>query len=181
MVIGIRQAAETDATLLAGIIQHSFQDVAQRFDLTPENCPKHPSNCTSEWILQDLGRGVKFSLAEKDHSPVGCVALETPSPEIRYLERLAVLPDCRRQGFGRALVAYALSQAKAGGAGVASVGIIATQGELKRWYTNLGFVERETKSFPHLPFRVCFMEANFDDATNTALEATIIDARKTVY
>jgi len=68
-----------------------------------------------------------------------------------------VLPDQRRRGFGKALVNHALSEAKLLGAHCVSIGIIAKQTELKDWYKGLGFVEGESKEFPHLPFRVTFM------------------------
>lgn len=41
----IREADIADITLLSSIIRNSYQTVAVRFGLTPENCPKHPSNC----------------------------------------------------------------------------------------------------------------------------------------
>ena len=41
----IREARRSEAGLLADIISRANQDVAQRLGLTPENCPKHPSNC----------------------------------------------------------------------------------------------------------------------------------------
>ncbi|MDO9515698.1 MAG: hypothetical protein Q7J01_06320 [Syntrophales bacterium] len=37
------------------------------------------------------------------------------------------------------------------------IGIIAEQAGLKEWYERVGFIEGETKGFPHLPFRVTFM------------------------
>jgi N-acetylglutamate synthase-like GNAT family acetyltransferase len=88
---------------------------------------------------------------------VGCVALEKASPDLYYLERLAVLPQYRRNGFGKALVDYVLLEAKAVGAKKLDIGIIAEQSELKLWYQQLGFVEGETKEFEHLPFLVTFM------------------------
>ena len=38
-----------------------------------------------------------------------------------------------------------------------SIGIISEQADLKSWYQKIGFVEIETKLFPHLPFLVAFM------------------------
>ena len=90
--------------------------------------------------------------------------------------RLAVIPAQRRQGLGRALVGHALSQARARGARRVSTGIIAEHTELKEWYAKLGFMEGETKSFPHLPFRVCSMELDINDTVGRALEATPIPA-----
>jgi N-acetylglutamate synthase-like GNAT family acetyltransferase len=166
----IRDAHPQDAERIAYVIRESFRDVAARFSLTPENCPKHPSNCTADWVESDLVRGVRYFILSQDGESIGCVGLERSNPDLCYLERLAVLPERRRRGLGSRLVLHALSQAKASGAGRISIGIIADHTELKEWYAKLGFVEGETKSFSHLPFRVSFMEFRVHDTDNKTLE-----------
>jgi len=153
----IRAGTQKDIAVLAEIIRSSFRDVAERFGLTQENCPKHPSNCTVDWVQQDMDRGVTYLILEDEGLVSGCVALELASLEWCYLERLAVLPPQRQRGFGRALVDYVLAEAKRLGAHRVSIGIIAGQTELKSWYQKIGFVETETKEFAHLPFRVTLM------------------------
>jgi N-acetylglutamate synthase-like GNAT family acetyltransferase len=153
----IRICTKEDARVLAETIRKSFLDVAERFGLTQENAPNHPSNCTVDWIRKDIEGGVTYFAIENKNHVVGCVALERANAEVCYLERLAVLPDQRRRGFGKALVNHALSEAKLLGVNYVSIGIIAEQTELKDWYKGLGFVEGESKEFPHLPFRVTFM------------------------
>jgi len=44
-----------------------------------------------------------------------------------------------------------------------SIGIIAAQTDLKRWYQKIGFIEGGTKGFEHLPFRVTFMIYHLSD------------------
>ena len=156
--IHIRQASSVDTTLLAGIISNSFRNVAERFGLSDENCPKHPSNCTDEWVQKDLARGVIYYILEKDGNPVGCVAIEPASNDVCYLERLAVLPNERGNGYGRALVTNVLLKAKTLGAQEVGIGIIADHTELKEWYRKIGFIEGDTKDFKHLPFCVTFMK-----------------------
>ena len=156
----IRTADTADVPLLSRLIRDSFRDVAERFGLTSENCPKHPSNCTEEWIEKDLARGVTYYVLGYEGIPVGCVALEKANHELCYLERLAVMPTYRRKGLGKALVDYIVVQARALDAKQISIGIIAKQIELKTWYQKLGFVEGETKEFAHLPFRVTLMSCN---------------------
>ena len=153
----IRICTKEDTKVLARTIQKSFQDVADRFGLTPENTPHHPSNCTVDWIRNEMERGVTYFAIKNKNHVVGCIALEQANSELCYLERLAVLPNQRRRGFGKALVEHALLEAKLHGLNYISIGIIAEQTELKKWYTGLGFVEGESKEFPHLPFRVTFM------------------------
>jgi len=58
----IRKANQQDIPFLAQTIALAYKDVAQRFGLTPQNCPKHPSNCTGEWVQSDLDRGVIYSM-----------------------------------------------------------------------------------------------------------------------
>jgi N-acetylglutamate synthase-like GNAT family acetyltransferase len=158
----IRKCTQEDIGILVKIIRDSFKDVAERFGLTRENAPRHPSNCTEDWIQKDIERGATYFIIENENSPVGCVALELADSDACYLERLAVLPGQRRQGFGKALVTHALSEAELRGAHRVSIGIIAEQTELKNWYKRIGFVEGESKEFPHLPFRVTFMSYEVD-------------------
>jgi diamine N-acetyltransferase len=158
----IRRCTQEDTGVLVETIRESFRDVAQRFGLTEENAPRHPSNCTAEWIQQDMRRGVIYFILENDNIVSGCVALEVASSDVCYLERLGVLPNQRRHCFGKALVSHVLSEAKLLGALHVDIGIIAEDTELKAWYKRLGFIETETKGFPHLPFRVTFMSHDLD-------------------
>ena len=153
----IRTCTKEDTLVLVETIRRSFQDVAERFGLTQENAPRLPSNCTVDWIQKDMERGVTYFVVEKENHVVGCVALELTNSKVCYLERLAVLPDQRGRGFGKTLVNHVLSKAKLLGVHYVNVGIIAEHTELKNWYKGIGFVEGESKEFPHLPFRVTFM------------------------
>lgn len=153
----IRSADASDVSLLATTIRRSFRDVALRFGLTPENCPKHPSNCTDQWIRKDLDRGVTYYVMECDGRAVGCVALERAKPDLCYLERLSVLPEARQKGLGRVLCEHAIAQAKGCGAKQLGLGMIAQDAGLKAWYGKIGFTEGKTRQFEHLPFKVTFM------------------------
>ncbi|MEN6510126.1 MAG: GNAT family N-acetyltransferase [Smithella sp.] len=161
MVYRIRPGTSTDSDVLTEIIQDSFLDVAERFGLTPQNSPTHPSNCSSEWIIREMNRGVTYYILENGEQPAGCVALEKINDEVCYLERLAVLPGQRRQGFGEALVKHALSEARNLGVFRVQIGIIAEHRELHDWYEKLGFEKVEEKNFPQLVFPVAFMSYYF--------------------
>lgn len=158
----IREATLNDISLITQLIQDSFLDVAKRFHLTKENCPKHPSNCTGEWIDADFDKGKRYFILE-DPNPVGCVAIEKAGEDLFYLERLAVLPQHRRQGYGLALTHHVFKQVKASSGHRISIGIIDEQTDLKNWYTKIGFHVTETKTYPHLPFTVTLMEISLDD------------------
>lgn len=158
----IRQANTADVPRMVGIIRNAFHEVAVRFGLNQNNCPKHPSNCQPDWIEDALAKGVRYFILDSERLSCGCVALEEAGPEVCYLERLAVLPAYQHQGFGRALVVHVLEEARLSGAGQVDIGIIAEHFELKEWYKKIGFIELRRAHFPHLPFEVLFMSQKLE-------------------
>lgn len=155
--IRIREAFADDADLLASIIREANRDVADRFGLDAGNCPKHTSFCTADWVRADLARGERYFILDDGSHPVGCVAYETPSEEVAYLNRLSVLPAWRRRGHGKRLVEHVIALARAASIPSISIGVIGEYDELQRWYRALGVTDGETKRFPHLPFSVRYM------------------------
>lgn len=153
----IRDATRNDIALLAQIIAESNRDVAERFGLNKDNCPKHPSLCTEDWVLADFARGERYFILQDEGSAIGCVAYENPSEGLAYLNRLSVLPGHRQRGAGAQLVGHVIDLAQSSGIETISIGIIAENEELKRWYIKLGFIEGETRTFPHLPFTVGYL------------------------
>ncbi len=157
MGYGIRACTRGDVDTLVGTIRGAFRDVAERFGLTEQNCPRHPSNCRADWVEKDMDRGVNYYVLETSGQVAGSVALEYVRPGLCNLERLAVLPEYRKRGYGRALVDHVFAEARKLGCNTVRIGVIAGQTELKNWYRGFGFVETETRDFAHLPFRVTFM------------------------
>jgi len=153
----IREAFHNDAVTLARIISESNKDVAVRFGLDAGNCAKHPSFCTEDWIKADLARGERYFVFEDGGRPIACVAYETPSGSVAYLNRLSVLPGHRRHGIGERLVGHVAALARAASIPTVSIGVIGEHDDLQRWYRKLGFVDGETRRFPHLPFSVQYM------------------------
>ena len=121
----IREANEGDIGTLVTLLRESFRDVAERFELTVENCPKNLAFCTDQRIKGDIERGLSYYILEQDDRPCGCVALEKASPEVCYLERLAVLPEHRRKGYGKMLVEHIFDKAAENGSQHVDIGIIA--------------------------------------------------------
>lgn len=62
-------------------------------------------------LREELGKGL-FLVAERDGQAVGYVGCQTVLDE-GYITNVAVSPDCRRQGIGRALIAALVSRARA--------------------------------------------------------------------
>ena len=103
-------------------------------------------------------KGLSFYGYYLDDRQVGFVAMERADDSLYYLEKLAVLPGYRHNGYGRELVQFVLDTAAARDAKKLSIGIIYEQTVLRDWYKDIGFRETGTRKFEHLPFTVGFME-----------------------
>jgi diamine N-acetyltransferase len=142
----------------AKVIRASFATVARDLNFNRENCPTHPSFTSSDELKEMKEKGVQLFGLYLEETVAGFVALEKADEQLCYIEKLAVLPEYRHKGYGGRMVGFACSRAGALGARRISAGIIDEQEVLKSWYGGLGFTERDIRSYPHLPFTVCFME-----------------------
>ncbi len=153
----IRDATKADKDILIALLRDSFRDVAEKFALTIENCPKFAGFNAQERVEEDFQKGLKYYILEENGRACGCVALEKAGPDVCYLGRLAVLPEHRNKGFGQALVNHLFEEAKKIGVRRVEIGLISKHRKLKKWYKKLGFIQKSTKKFDHLPFIVAFM------------------------
>jgi diamine N-acetyltransferase len=158
--VTIRELARSESVeASAQVVAASFASVASDLHLTRENCPTHPSFITASDLAR-LGANpaVFFGLFDRAKRQIGFVALERASGSAYYLEKLAVVPECRHHGYGGLLMDRAVEYVRSQGARTISISIVDDNAVLKDWYLHYGFVETRTAAFPHLPFRVCFME-----------------------
>ena len=158
MMTKIREGSGGDIPLITRLVRESFRDVVERFGLTRENWPAHPSNYTEKRCRREVEKGCRFFILESGGEPCGCVAMEHPNSDICCLERLAVLPRHRGKGFGRSLTDHVLSEAKRLDARRVSIAIIAEHHELREWYEGMGFRPKKRERYEHLPFEVMFLE-----------------------
>lgn len=142
------------------IIRNSFITVADEFGLTENNCPSHTAFMTIDKLQKQFDDGRPMFLFYQDAVPVGYFSLAKCSDDEWELNNLAVLPEYRHLGIGKALVDYAISTVKNHGGNKISIGIIEENSTLKNWYLKLGFNHISTRKFEHLPFTVGLMELN---------------------
>ncbi|MGL1892749.1 MAG: GNAT family N-acetyltransferase [Spirochaetaceae bacterium] len=154
----LRFATAEDIDNVSNVIRDANKPVALILHLTPENCPKHPSNCNSGWIADAMGKGEVFFILEIKGKVIGCIAYQDAQADVCYLSRLAVLPEFQKQGYGEKLTSYFQQYAKDQGKKTAGIGVINQNTNLKDWYKKIGYIETKIKNFKHLPFDVCFME-----------------------
>ena len=156
--IMIREIKDGEIDSSAKVIRDSFLTVAREFNLTLQNCPSNPAFITTE-VLQGLkSKGVRMFGLFKSDIQTGFVAVEKADEKKYYMEKLAVDPQYRHQGFGKMLMDYVTDFVRSQNGYVLSIGIINENTILKKWYNDYGFKETGCKKFSHLPFTVCFME-----------------------
>ena len=89
-------------------------------------------------LREELGKGI-FLVAERDGQVVGYVGCQTVLDE-GYITNVAVSPDCRRQGVGRALIAELVQRARAQGLSFVTLEARASNAPAIAVYEGAGFV-----------------------------------------
>jgi len=140
----IRDAAETEAATVVALIHTSFEEY--RGVLDP---PSGAHDETQETVRAKMEKA-RFALARLDGIPVGCVMYENQG-EWMYLGRLAVLPDRRRRGIGRALIEYVEARAREAGLKRTRLGERLTLTELRASYERQGYRVVERRAHPGYP------------------------------
>lgn len=142
------------------IIRSSFITVAEEFGITENNCPSHTAFMTIDKLQKQFDDGRPMFLFYQDAVSVGYFSLAKCSDEEWELNNLAVLPEYRHLGIGKAMVDCAIALVNNYGGNKISIGIIEENTKLKNWYLKLGFNHISTRKFEHLPFTVGLMELN---------------------
>ena len=140
------------------ILCESFGTVAKTYHLTEMNCPTNPAYITYEKLSALQEKKVEMFGLYRQNKQIGFMAIERGNATCFYIEKLAILPLYRNRGYGQHLMNFAFDYIHKKGGHTISIGIIDKNKRLKNWYKNQRFYETDKKSFPHLPFRVCFME-----------------------
>ena len=89
-------------------------------------------------LREELGKGI-FLVAERDGQAIGYVVCQTVLDE-GYITNVAVSPDCRRQGVGRALIAELVQRARAQGLSFVTLEARASNAPAIALYEGAGFV-----------------------------------------
>lgn len=92
---------------------------------------------SADMLREELGKGI-FLVAEQDGAVAGYVGCQTVLDE-GYITNVAVSPDCRRQGIGRALVGALASHARGQGLSFVTLEVRASNAPAITLYEGAGF------------------------------------------
>lgn len=142
------------------IIKRAFQTVADEFGFTPENASRFTAFAMSEerllWQFANEKRPM-FAYFDGDKI-VGYYSLTMPKDGVCELNNLAVLPEHRHNGIGKALLLHAFDEARKMGCTQMKIGIVEENTVLRSWYESFGFVHTGTEKFDFFPFTCGYME-----------------------
>ncbi len=155
MIRGIATDRELESSV--AVIRSSFLTVSEEFHLTPENNPTNAVFIKLADLFKMRDRGIAMFGLFDGEAQIGFVAVERADGGVFYLEKLAVLPEHRHRGHGRALIDFTGAHVKQKGGSTLAIGIIDDHAVLKHWYQTCGFTVTGIKSYAHLPFKVCFL------------------------
>jgi ribosomal protein S18 acetylase RimI-like enzyme len=128
----LRQAAVQDIPTLLAVTHASFEEYRDRLDP-----PSGAHSETEETIRQKLTVGHAV-LASVNQKIVGC-AFYQPAGDHVYLGRLAVLPEYRRRGIGRQLLAWVETQTRSLGYRRVRLSVRVALSGNRAYYERLGY------------------------------------------
>ena len=144
--------------MYAEVIRQSFATIAQDFNFTKDNCPTFTGFITDEKLSDEFQNGYAPFGYFSDGKLVGVVLLHDRSEGVYKMKHLAVLPEYRHYGLGRALLDFCKSTVREYGGNKITIGIIEENTTLKNWYAANGFIHTGTEKYEKLPFTVGYME-----------------------
>ena len=161
----IRLIKKEELPMCLDFIHLCFFTVAQKFGFTKENCPGHNAFMPMEKLENFWNWGfIMYGLFEENQNGenklVGYFSI-SKDPEKKdawMLHNLCVIPEIRKQGFGKMLLDFAKEKARELGGKNLFLDFIDEHTELKEWYLKNGFKFMGTVKYEHLPFTVGYAE-----------------------
>ncbi len=139
------------------IIHKSFKTVADKFNFTKENCPRHTSFMPIEKLEEQYKNGFKMFLYSFNDDNIGFFSVKSYDNNLE-LNTLGVLPEYRENGIGRSIIDFSKKYAREHNCRKIKISIVEENTILRKWYESLGFIHTGIKIIPDLPFIVGFME-----------------------
>lgn len=149
---------EADLYKSKEVLQQSFATVAKEFHLTQENAPTNAAFIEITDLLRLKKENINIFGVFKEGLQIGFFTIEKNDQERYFLNKIAVLPEHRHNGYGGSILEYVFRFVNETGGGIISIGIINENLLLKNWYLSYGFSEIDTRTYSHLPFTVCILE-----------------------
>ncbi|MCL2740570.1 MAG: TIGR04076 family protein [Oscillospiraceae bacterium] len=142
----------------AEAVRGGFLTVAKDFGWTREGCPGHTAYISDEKLASDFGEGRHPFGLVVDGKVFGFASVVDAGGGAFELRHLSVMPFWRHFGYGGRLLDRCAMEAAAMGGTKLTLDLVDENAVLKDWYLSKGFRYTGSRTFPHLPFTVGYME-----------------------
>lgn len=148
------------AETISNMIRESFKEQADLLGLKEEDYPSYAAFDTPVQVRGRIERGNTVLMGLLNGTPAGTVGFYVipDNPDKGFISRLCVLPRFRGRGIGVKLMNAAEGQLALLGASTSEISIAAQFTRLEKYYKGLGYLPRDKKNVPSLPFPVLYMK-----------------------
>jgi ribosomal protein S18 acetylase RimI-like enzyme len=154
----IKPIAKPGLPACLNIFHRGYETVAAEFGLTDENCPdRGRASLPMEKLIAEFESGTAMFGYFIGDEMVGYLGMKMMGG-VCGLEDIVVLPEYRRNGYGKALLDFCKQRAKESGAEKIRLGMIDDNRQLRNWYEDNGFFNVGYKNYAGAPFTVGKME-----------------------
>lgn len=169
----IRAASPQDVPALHALIERAYRGDSAKTGWTHEADLLDGQRTDAAMLSEMLADPLQHLLiAPGDAGPIGCVCVKRLDSGAGYLGLLTVDPKLQAAGLGRRLIAAAEDVARAWGATIMEMTVIAQRRELIDWYIRRGYTPTgERRPFPHGDER--FGRARRDDLEFVVLNRSL--------
>ena len=157
----IRKADVSDAKTVSEIIKLSFEKQAHILKMTEQQYPHYVAFENPEAVIGAIEKGETiYLLMELDTNSAGTIRFNVDADDISkgYINRLAVLPKHRKNGYGKALMSFAEDKLKESGVSIVEISIVKQFNKLQSFYESIGYKATRDKKYPFFPFEVRYLE-----------------------
>lgn len=160
--IYIRPVADDELPACLEVIHRSFATVAGEFGITRENFPRFTGFMPLSFLQTQARWGWHMLGLSDGGRLVGYISLSDEGGGVFELHNLAVLPEYRHCGYGKALLDKCKETARELTSGglttIIKIGIIEENTRLAGWYAAHGFIHTGNRKFSNQPTTAGFME-----------------------
>ena len=155
----IKPIERNDLPVCLEVIHKGFETVALEFGLTEDNSPDRGwASLPYEKLTAKFENGILMFGYFLDNKIVGYLGIEMFENGICGLDSIVILPEYRKNGYGKELLDFCKQKAKELGANKIRFGMIDDNKKLRKWYEENGFTNVGYKKYDNASYIVGKME-----------------------
>ena len=160
----IQKVEARDAKLVSDIIGKSFEEQARILQMNEQQYPYYVAFEKPEAVIKAMENGEAVCLLMDSERAIGTIRCNVDNNDSTkgYINRLAVLPQYRKNGYGKLLMDFAEDMLKKCGVMDIEISIVRQFDRLQVFYEMLGYAVTKDVTYSFFPFECRYMEKRTD-------------------